>query len=140
MDWPKRRRRGSCRFNGKDLTGWERKPDGWWVEDGAITSQRTKEIPCGKHRYLYWKDGTRTEEEFVSGEKLQEQIKADDWNDYEIIAKGRRIVLKINGQLMCQVDDRDATLACKKGIIALQMHPGPPMKVQFRNMWIRILD
>ncbi len=85
-------------------------------------------------------DGTRTEEEFATGEELQKKIKADDWNDYEIVAKGSKIVLKINGQLMCEVDDRDAKLACQKGIIALQMHPGPPMKVQFRNMRIQVLN
>ncbi len=85
-------------------------------------------------------DGTRTEEEFATGDELQKKVKADDWNDYEISAKGSKVVLKINGQLMCEVDDRDAKLACKKGIIALQMHPGPPMKVQFKDMRIKILD
>ena len=44
-------------FNGKDLTGWEGKPGGWWVEDGAITSESTKENPCVKHHYLYWQGG-----------------------------------------------------------------------------------
>jgi hypothetical protein len=28
----------------------------------------------------------------------------------------------------------------KKGVIALQMHQGPPMKVQFRNLQIKVLD
>jgi len=44
-------------FNGKDLTGWEGKPGGWWVEDGTLTSQSTEENPCIKHHYLYWKGG-----------------------------------------------------------------------------------
>ena len=44
-------------FNGKDLTGWEGKPGGWWVEDGAITSRSTKEKPCKKHHYLMWRGG-----------------------------------------------------------------------------------
>jgi len=85
-------------------------------------------------------DGTRTEETFASSEKLQEMIKDRDWNDYEIIAQGSRVVLRINGQLMCEVDDRDLNFACEKGIIALQMHPGPPMEVQFRALRIKILD
>jgi 3-keto-disaccharide hydrolase len=38
-------------FNGKDLTGWEGKPGGWWVEDGTITSESTEENPCIKHHY-----------------------------------------------------------------------------------------
>ncbi len=197
-------------FNGKDLDGWEGKPDGWWVEDGAITAQSTKENPCKKHHYLYWKggepadfvlrfqykiwggnsgvqfrsetrpnwdawgyqadfeagpkwtgclfqhqrggvvmrgkkaviakDGTREETSFATSEELQEIIKPEDWNDYEIIAKGDKIILKINGQLMCEVIDRDEEFSRAKGIIALQMHPGPPMKVQFRNLRIKHLE
>ena len=34
-------------FNGTDLTGWDSKPGGWWVEDGAITSESAAE-PCGQ--------------------------------------------------------------------------------------------
>ena len=44
--------------NGKDLTGWEGKPGGWWIEDGAVTSQSTAEKPCKKHHYLMWRGGT----------------------------------------------------------------------------------
>ena len=44
-------------FNGKDLTGWEGKPGGWTVEDGAITGRSTKEKPCLKHHYLMWRGG-----------------------------------------------------------------------------------
>ena len=41
---------------------------------------------------------------------------------------------------MCQVTDQQAGLAAKDGVIALQMHPGPPMKVQFKNIRIKLLD
>ena len=43
-------------------------------------------------------------------------------------------------ELAAQVKAVEATLAAKRGIIALQMHPGPPMKVQFKNIRIKILD
>jgi len=71
---------------------------------------------------------------------LQKVVKPNDWNEYEVVAKGSKVVLRINGELMCEVDDRDAKLACRKGILALQMHPGPPMKVQFKDLRIKILD
>ena len=44
-------------FNGRDLTGWEGKPGWWYVEDGAITSQSTKDKPCNKCNYLMWRGG-----------------------------------------------------------------------------------
>jgi len=40
---------------------------------------------------------------------------------------------------MCEVDDQHEE-AAKKGIIAFQMHPGPPMKVEFKDVKIKILD
>jgi len=38
---------------------------------------------------------------------------------------------------MCQIRDVTAQ-AARTGIIALQMHPGPPMKIQFRNLRIKV--
>jgi len=40
---------------------------------------------------------------------------------------------------MCQFTDRDAKQAASKGIIALQMHPGPPMKIEFKNIRLKEL-
>ena len=197
-------------FNGKDLTGWEGKAGWWQVEDGAITSESTKEKPCRKCNYLMWRggqpgdfemrlqykiiggnsgiqfrsrevgdfdtngyqadleagdkwsgalfqhgrggvalrgnkvtvdaDGTRHEEKFAESADLQKKIKKEDWNDYRIVAEGNHVLLEINGVRMAEVTDNDAKKACKKGVIGLQVHPGPPMKVQFRNLRIRILD
>jgi len=86
------------------------------------------------------KDGERDEKEFAPVAELAKKIKDSDWNEYEIIAIGSKISLTLNDELMCEVQDNDAKLACKKGVIALQMHQGPPMKVQFRNLRIKVLD
>ncbi len=71
---------------------------------------------------------------------LLRQVKMEDWNSYTIIARGPDITLKINDVVMSQVTDQQAGLAAKDGVIALQMHPGPPMKVQFKNIRIKLLD
>ena len=63
-------------------------------------------------------------------------IKKHDWNEYDITARGNHITEKINGHLMCEVTDED-TKARKDGIIALQIHAGQPMKVQFRNVRLK---
>jgi hypothetical protein len=41
---------------------------------------------------------------------------------------------------MSQATDHDKAQAARAGVIALQMHPGPPMVVQFRNLRIKRLD
>src|SRR3954452_2484029 len=42
-------------FNGKDLTGWEGRPEHWSVEDGAITGKTTKENPAKGNNFLIWR-------------------------------------------------------------------------------------
>ena len=78
-------------------------------------------------------------EQFGDSEELAKAVKKQDWNEYHIIAQGNRIIQKINGQLMCEVIDED-TMARRDGVIALQIHVGEPMKVEFRNVRLKKLQ
>lgn len=64
---------------------------------------------------------------------IQASIKKEDWNEYRIVAKGNHVQHFINGQQTIDVTDEDAANAPKEGLLALQIHQGPPMKVQFKN-------
>ena len=70
-------------------------------------------------------------------ESLKSFIKTGDWNEIRIIAKGSRMRHFINGTLMCDVTDNDTNLRKMKGLIGLQVHAGPPMKVEYRNIRIK---
>ncbi len=65
--------------------------------------------------------------------EIQAAIKKDDWNDYKIVAEGNNVKQYINGKLTVDVIDETAE-AAKSGVIAFQMHQGPPMKVQFKEI------
>ncbi len=84
-------------------------------------------------------DGKREAEKVDDPAALLKHYKKDDWNQYRIICRGPDITLYINDVLMCRFSDLDAKTAAKDGIIALQMHPGPPMKVQFKNLMLKEL-
>ncbi len=71
-------------------------------------------------------------------EDLLKAVKPGDWNDYRVIAKGGRVVLEINGATMCELDDRDPKRLVH-GWLALQVHVGPPMRVQFKDIYLRRL-
>lgn len=66
--------------------------------------------------------------------KLVASVKQDGWNRYTITVRGSRIRQSINGLLSVDVVDRQQGKAARSGIIALQLHAGPPMLVQFRNI------
>lgn len=85
----------------------------------------------------YKADGTKEESKLaMTSEQLQESIKKEDWNEYVIIAKGPHMIHKINGNVTSEVIDEDKA-AIKTGIIALQVHKGPPMTVQFKDIKIK---
>ena len=72
--------------------------------------------------------------------EIQAKIKDEDWNDYVVIARGNHLQHFINGQQTVDVVDEQDAKAAKSGILALQIHVGPPMTVQFRNLRIKNLS
>ncbi|MHC4708083.1 MAG: family 16 glycoside hydrolase [Planctomycetota bacterium] len=66
-------------------------------------------------------------------------IKKDDWNDYHIIALGNRITLKVNGKVTAELIDGDEKNRDLSGALALQLHSGPPMTVQFKDIQLKRL-
>ncbi|MDH3582651.1 MAG: DUF1080 domain-containing protein [Phycisphaerae bacterium] len=69
--------------------------------------------------------------------EIQAKIKHEDWNDYHIIAKGFNFIHKINGVTTVEVTDEDTKMRRADGLLALQLHAGPAMTVQFRNIRIK---
>lgn len=61
--------------------------------------------------------------------------KPGDWNELEVTARGNRVQIKLNGAPTVDYREEAKRLA-DKGIIALQLHTGPKMKVQFKDLWI----
>jgi len=69
-----------------------------------------------------------------TAEELKSAIKTSDWNDYVVIARGNHLQHFINGKPMVDIVDDCEAKRAMKGVIALQLHQGPPMTVEFRNM------
>jgi len=84
-------------------------------------------------------DGKKDVQKLGEPVELLKSFKKEDWNTYRIVCRGPEITLFVNDKLMCQFTDNDAKKAAASGIIALQMHPGPPMKIQFKNIVLKEL-
>jgi hypothetical protein len=61
-----------------------------------------------------------------------------DWNEAHVLAEGNRLTHAINGHTMTIVVDNDLTGRSTDGLIGMQLHAGPAMKVEYRN--IRLKD
>ena len=68
--------------------------------------------------------------------KAEKVVRRHDWNEYEVTCDGDFIQLKVNGLVTAELRDPSVR---RSGVIALQLHMGPPMEVEFRNMRIKEL-
>ena len=70
-------------------------------------------------------------------EELQSHIKPNAWNEYVIVARGNHLQHFINGHQTVDVTDEQPAKAAKAGILALQLHAGQPVTVQFKNLRLK---
>ena len=83
---------------------------------------------------------TKEVESFGDAAEIGKVIKENDWNEYRIVAQGNKLQHFINGTLTSEVIDLDQDKRSSEGVIALQLHAGPPMQVQFKDLRIKKLD
>ena len=69
--------------------------------------------------------------------ELVKDVKPGEWQSMEVIAHGNHLEQKLNGRTMVRITDNDAEKMAKSGIIALQLHVGPEMQIEFRNIRIK---
>lgn len=69
---------------------------------------------------------------------LEKSLRKNDWNSYVIRAQGDRITLSINGFQTVDYREPDEKIA-REGVVALQVHSGGPLRIEFRNVRIREL-
>jgi len=63
----------------------------------------------------------------------------DGWNSVHVIVRGNTFIHLLNGQVMSIVMDDDVRTRPERGKIGVQVHTGPPMKVEFRNFRLKAL-
>lgn len=71
--------------------------------------------------------------------KIKSAIRPGEWNEIVITANGNQLRHTVNGVLTAEAFDLDPERAAQAGVIALQLHTGPPMTVQFRNIRLKTL-
>jgi len=74
----------------------------------------------------------------VDPKKVSKSIKKGTWNEYRIVCQGKRLQFWINGQPTIDYTDK-RPVARAKGVIAFQLHAGPPMTVYFKDIIIKEL-
>ncbi|MEX0704830.1 MAG: DUF1080 domain-containing protein [Planctomycetales bacterium] len=129
--------------NGKwRIGGYQADIDAGNTYTGIVYGEQFRGILCPRGKQATIGDDHKPK---VTGEVGKESdykdlFRKEDWNDYHVIAKGNHFVHKINGVTTADLTDEDEQMRRKEGLIALQLHAGPPMKVEFRNLRLKKLD
>jgi uncharacterized protein (TIGR03067 family) len=110
---------------------------------GILYEERmTRGIMAGRGEKVLW--GKDCEKKVTGSlgksEELQAALKKGDWNEYTIIAKGNHLQHFINGKQTVDVIDECESKQAKSGVLALQLHAGQPMTVEFRDLRIKQLS
>ena len=69
-----------------------------------------------------------------------ESVKKNDWNEVHIIARDNVLIHIINGRVMSVVVDDDTEKRAHNGYIGVQVHVGPPMTIEYKDIRIKVLD
>jgi hypothetical protein len=132
------RRRGTGQTKGEPLVGTQAdiSADGRWT--GVIMEYTLREVLAERGEKVRIATNGVREVVGIVGDpaRLLATVRKNDWNDYQLVAAGGRVKLAINGIPMSELEDNDPKRLVR-GWLALQVHTGPPMKIQFKDVFLR---
>ncbi len=99
---------------------------------GILVKRGTKVVVQANGKKVV--EGQTAEDKAIVG-----AIKKDDWNEYVIVAKGNHVTQTLNGVTTVDLTDNQEDKRALSGILALQLHAGPPMIVQFKDIYLKEL-
>jgi len=108
---------------------------------GQIYEERGRGFLAMRGQFSYIGEGKKAAVVGSVGdsEELKKLIKGDDWNDLHLIARGNTIIQLLNGRITSMVIDDDTAGRKLDGLIGIQCHLGPPMKIEVRNVRLKKL-
>ena len=111
---------------------------------GQIYEERGRGFLAMRGQSVYIPDGVGAKPRVIgnlqqTSDELKAIIKQHDWNQVHLIARGNMIMQIFNGAVTSIVIDDDTKNRSLGGLIGFQMHVGEPMKIEFRNIWLKQL-
>jgi hypothetical protein len=123
------------------MKGYQADMDGEQKYTGQIYEERGRGFVAMRGQITYIPDGKKPGILGSLGDanELKSVIKSEDWNDLDILARGNTIVQMINGRVTSMLIDDDTAGRRMDGLIGIQIHLGPPMKIEARSIRLKKL-
>ena len=76
----------------------------------------------------------------IDGALTSSDVHRQAWNEVHVVVNGRRMYFSINGRRASEVVDNEGAQRIERGVIGLQLHGGPPMTIEFRDILLKRLS
>ena len=121
------------------MKGYQADMDGEQRYTGQIYEERGRGFLAMRGQFTYIGEGKKPAVVGSVGdsEELKKLIKREDWNDLDLIARGNTIIQMLNGRITSMLIDDDTAGRKLEGLIGIQVHKGPPMKIEARNIRLK---
>lgn len=122
------------------LKGYQADIDAGNRYTGQIYEERGRGFLALRGQYTYIGDGMkpRVMGSLGDGDALTAHI-SSDWNELRVLARGNTLIQVLNGHVMSVVVDDDVKNRALEGLLGIQIHVGPPMKIEVRDVWLKTL-
>jgi type 1 glutamine amidotransferase len=123
------------------MSGYQADFDASATYAGILYEERGRGILARRGKKVVIHEDGRLEDVGVTTEEqtIIDVLKKEDWNEYHIIAQGNHLIQSINGHVTVEVIDNQTSKRSLSGLLGLQLHAGPPMKVQFKDIQLKRL-
>jgi broad specificity phosphatase PhoE len=103
------------------MKDWDGDPVYWRIENGSLIGEVRPDTLLKRNTFI------------------KKMVRKENWNEAHIVAHGNLLQHFTNGVLMSEVRDEDPEKRSLKGLLGVQVHTGPPMRIEFRNIRLKRL-
>ncbi|MCS6952460.1 MAG: DUF1080 domain-containing protein [Bryobacteraceae bacterium] len=123
------------------LKGYQADMDGQNRFTGMVYEERGRGFLAERGQFVRIADGKVRKMIGSPGdpESLKALLRPGDWNQLHVIARGTVLIHVVNGRVMALLVDDDAEGRSMQGLLGLQLHAGKPMRIEFRNIYLKKL-
>ncbi len=108
---------------------------GLWHHSLSPAKHRSHLATAGQRSTIAW-NADKKVTQFAAAGKVQAAFKEGEWNDLTVIARGPRLIQKVNGVVLAEVSDSERGMSRRTGLLAFQDH-GNGTVAEFKDIRIR---
>lgn len=123
------------------MKGYQADMDGEQRYTGQIYEERGRGFLAMRGQFTYIGEGGKPALVSKLGDdaELKASIHGDGWNDLYLSARGNTLIQSLNGRVMSMLIDDDKTGRKMDGLLGIQVHKGPAMKIEVKNIRLKKL-